>query len=159
MTAVANKACRMTHFPENPRHFFRDDGRCPTWEEYFLGGSTGERVQWCSNAIEEGINEWLSSPADKKIPVYSGEVVRFQFARVCEHWTSERNGRGKPRLLIVKIHGVDGRKDDYVVCESDGFWWWCDIPARYGSFTRPDPFCQLTYNHLAISGAPVKAFN
>lgn len=95
-----------------------------------MGVSKGERTQWFSNAIQEGLNEWCSSPAEKKIPVYSGEVVRFQFAKVCEHWTSERHGLGKPRLLMVQIHGVDGRKDDLVPCESDGFWWWCDIPAR-----------------------------
>lgn len=129
-TTVADEACRMTHFPEDSRHFFRDDGRTPSWEEYIVGVSRGERTQWFSNAIEEGLNEWCSSPAEKKIPVYSGEVVRFQFAKVCEHWTSERNGLGKPRLLMVQIHGVDGRKDDLVPCESDGFWWWCDIPAR-----------------------------
>lgn len=128
---VIDKICRMRHFPENPRHFFRDDGRTPTWEEYYLGGSTGERTQWFGNAREEGLDEWLSSPADKKIPVYSGEVVRFQFAKVCEHWTSEMHGRGKPRLLMIKIHGVDGRKDDLVPCDSDGFWSWCDIPARF----------------------------
>ncbi|KAG8167553.1 hypothetical protein KVR01_003242 [Diaporthe batatas] len=127
---TSNEQFGMKHFPENPQHFFRDDGRTPTWEEYYLGGSTGERTQWFGNATEEGINEWLSSPADKKIPVYSGEVVRFQFAKVCEHWTSERHGQGKPRLLMIKIHGVDGRKDDLVPCDNDGFWWWCDIPAR-----------------------------
>ncbi|KAJ0115292.1 transglutaminase-like superfamily protein [Diaporthe amygdali] len=127
---ASNEMFGMSHFPENPRHFFRDDGRTPSWEEYFLGGATGERTQWFSNAIEEGLNEWCSSPTEKKIPVYSGEVVRFQFAKVCEHWTSERNGLGKPKLLMMQIHGVDGRKDDTVPCESDGFWWWCDIPAR-----------------------------
>lgn len=158
-TTVTDKVCRMTHFPEDPRHFFRDDGRTPTWEEYYLGGSTGERTQWYSNAIDEGLNEWCSSPADKKIPVYSGEVVRFQFAKVCEHWTSQRNGLGKPRLLMIKIHGVDGRKDDLVPCESDGFWWWCDIPARCVFSRRRDLCCQLTYNHLGILEAPGKRFN
>ncbi|KAL2277053.1 hypothetical protein FJTKL_00334 [Diaporthe vaccinii] len=127
---ASNEMFGMTHFPEDSRHFFRDDGRTPSWEEYIVGVSRGERTQWFSNAIEEGLNEWCSSPVEKKIPVYSGEVVRFQFAKVCEHWTSERNGLGKPRLLMVQIHGVDGRKDDLVPCESDGFWWWCDIPAR-----------------------------
>lgn len=130
LTNMADDVYRMTHFPEDSRYFFRDDGRTPSWEEYYVGVSRGERTQWYSNAIDEGLNEWCSSPTDKKIPVYSGEVVRFQFAKVCEHWTSERNGLGKPRLLMVQIHGVDGRKDDLVPCESDGFWWWCDIPAR-----------------------------
>lgn len=141
---MANEVCSMTHFPEDSRYFFRDDGRTPSWDEYYVGVSRGERTQWFSNAIEEGINEWSSSPVEKKIPVYSGEVVRFQFPKVCEHWTSERNGLGKARLLMVQIHGVDGRKDDLVPCESDGFWWWCDIPARCVFHTRRDVRCVLS---------------
>ena len=30
----------------------------------------------------------------------------------------------------MKIHGVDGRKEDLVPLETDGFWWWADIAAR-----------------------------
>lgn len=153
---MANEVCSMTHFPDDSRYFFRDDGRTPSWDEYYVGVSRGERTQWFSNAIEEGINEWSSSPVEKKIPVYSGEVVRFQFPKVCEHWTSERNGLGKPRLLMVQIHGVDGRKDDLVPCESDGFWWWCDIPARCVFHTRRDMCCQLMFDHVGIWGAPGK---
>jgi hypothetical protein len=121
----------MSHFPEDSRYFFREDGRIPTWEEYVLGPTRGERAGWCSNAIDEGICEWNSSPAEKKIPVYSEEVVRFQFAKLCEHWTSERNGKGKPKLLAMLIHGVAGKENEYVPLECDGFWWWCDIPSRY----------------------------
>lgn len=127
----SNEIFGMKHFPEDSRYFFREDGRIPTWEEYVLGPTRGERAGWCGNVAEEGISEWNSSPSEKKIPVYSGEVVRFQFAKLCEHWTAERNGKGKPKLLVILIHGVDGRKDDYVPLDCDGFWWWCDIPARY----------------------------
>ncbi|KAG6366359.1 hypothetical protein INS49_000536 [Diaporthe citri] len=96
----------MTHFPEDSRHFFRDDGRTPSWEEYFVGVSRGERTQWFSNAIDEGLNEWCSSPAEKKIPVYSGEVVRFQFAKV---WTSGAPDK-KIQLIALKTLGEqDGR--------------------------------------------------
>ncbi|KUI54905.1 Kyphoscoliosis peptidase [Cytospora mali] len=137
----SNEMFGMRHFPEDRRYFFREDGRMPTWEEYVLGPARGERAGWCSNAIEEGISEWNSSPAEKKIPVYSGEVVRFQFAKLCEHWTAERNGTGKPKLLMMAIHGVDGRKKDYVPLDSDGFWSWCDIPAR--DLGRPGDTVQL----------------
>ncbi len=41
-----------------------------------------------------------------------------------------KNGTGLPRLLMMKISGLDGRKDDFVPLESDGFWWYIDIPAR-----------------------------
>lgn len=127
---MSNELFGWRHFPENSRYFFRDDRRTPTWEEYVMGPTGGERPQWYGNTLEEGISEWTSSPPQKKIPVHSGENVRFQFSKLCEHWTAERNGRGKPRLLMMNIHGVDGRKDDQVPVDHDGFWWWCDIQAR-----------------------------
>lgn len=127
---MSNELFGWRHFPQDSRYFSRDDGRTPSWEEYVLGPTGGERARWYGNTLEEGISEWNSSPAQKNIQVYSGEVVRFQFAKLCEHWTAERNGTGKPRLLMMNIHGVDGRKDDQVPLDSDGFWWWCDIPAR-----------------------------
>lgn len=127
----SNEMFGMSHFPEDSRYFFREDGRIPTWEEYVLGPTRGERAGWSSNAIDEGICEWNSSPAEKHIPVYSGEMVRFQFAKLCEHWTSERNGKGKPKPLVMLIHGTRGKDNDYVPLECDGYWWWCDIPARY----------------------------
>lgn len=130
---MSNELFGWRHFPQDSRYFFRDDGRSPSWEEYVMGPTGGERAQWYGNTVEEGISEWNSSPAQKRIAVYSGENVRFQFAKLCEHWTAERNGRGKPRLLMMNIHGVDGRKDDQVPLDSDGFWWWCDIPARFVS--------------------------
>lgn len=128
---MSNELFGWSHFPQESRYFFRDDGRIPSWEEYVMGPTGGERPQWFGNTVEEGISEWNSSPRQKAIPVYSGDTVRFQFAKLCEHWTAERNGRGKPRLLMMNIHGVDGRKDDQVPLDSDGFWWWCDISARF----------------------------
>lgn len=128
---MSNELFGWRHFPENSRYFFRADGRVPSWEEYVMGPTGGERPQWYGNTLEEGIDEWNSQPGQKKIPVYSGETVRFLFAKICEHWTAERNGRGRPRLLMMNIHGVDGRKDDTVPLDTDGYWWWCDIPARY----------------------------
>lgn len=128
---MSNEFFGWKHFPEDRRHFFRDDGRVPSWEEYVMGPTGGERPQWYGNTLEEGISEWKSEPAQKKIPAYSGENVRFLFGKICEHWTAEKNGRGAPRLLMMNIHGVDGRKDDQVPLDTDGYWWWCDIQARY----------------------------
>lgn len=139
---MSNELFGWSHFPQESRYFFRDDRRIPSWEEYVMGPTGGERPQWYGNTIEEGISEWNSSPSQKKIPVYSGETVRFQFAKLCEHWTAERNGRGKPRLLMMNIHGVDGRKKDQVPLDSDGFWWWCDIPARFVPLPSL-PICRL----------------
>ena len=120
----------LKHFPEDGRHQFRSDGRVMSWEEYIVGPVRGEPAQWYGAATEEGLSEFTFSPREIQIPVYSGEVVRFQFSKICEHWSSERNGKGRQMLFMVKIHGVDGRKDDLVPLDSDGFWWWADIPAR-----------------------------
>jgi hypothetical protein len=57
-------------------------------------------------------------------------VVRFQFAKVCEHWRPEVNGRGKQMLFGLKIGGLDGRKDDIIPLETDGFWHYIDVDAR-----------------------------
>ncbi|KAF3767729.1 hypothetical protein M406DRAFT_97996 [Cryphonectria parasitica EP155] len=127
---MSNEIFGWRHFPEDSRYSYRDDRRALSWEEYIMGPTGGERPRWFGSTVEEGISEWNASPPHKEIPVYSGEMVRFQFAKLCEHWTAERNGRGKPRLLMMNIHGVDGRKKDQVPLDSDGFWWWCDIPAR-----------------------------
>ncbi|PSS02086.1 hypothetical protein BD289DRAFT_478992 [Coniella lustricola] len=127
---MSNEHFGWRHFPEDSRYFYRDDHRVLSWEEYVMGPTRGERAMWYGNTLEEGISEWNSSPPQKRIQVHSGETVRFQFAKLCEHWTAERNGRGKPRLLMMNIHGVNGSKDDQVPLDTDGFWWWCDIPAR-----------------------------
>jgi len=69
-------------------------------------------------------------PANKHIQVNSGQVVRFQFSKICPHWKSETNGKGKPPLFVLNIHGLDGRKDDMVPIETDGYWHWLDVNAR-----------------------------
>lgn len=131
MFYMANDTFGLKHFPSDTRHFYRSDGSIPAWEEYIVGPLRGaEQATWYSNATQEGLNEFTFSPRAKHIPVRSGEVVRFQFSKVCEHWDGERNGKGKAYLLMMKIHGLDGRKDDLVPLDHDSFWWWVDIPAR-----------------------------
>ncbi|KAI0193805.1 hypothetical protein F4808DRAFT_441861 [Astrocystis sublimbata] len=132
MFTVTNEQFGLSHYPGNDRHFYREDGRILSWEEYIVGPNPGtEKPDWCGGPSAEGISDLAGySPAAKHIPVYSGENVRFQFAKVCEHWTWERNGKGPPYLLLLKIHGADGRKEDLVPLETDGYWWWVDVPAR-----------------------------
>ncbi|KAI1248482.1 hypothetical protein MGN70_009681 [Eutypa lata] len=130
MFHLSNDLFGLKHFPEKSQYFYRSDGRIPTWEEYMIGPIGTEKAQWYGTASEEGLSEFSFSPAGKNIPVYSGEVVRFQFSKVCEHWDPERHGKGKSYLLLMKIYGTDGRKEDLVPLETDGHWWWTDIPAR-----------------------------
>ncbi|KAB5571945.1 hypothetical protein GE09DRAFT_1216548 [Coniochaeta sp. 2T2.1] len=135
MFTLSNELFGMKHFPENPKHFYRADGSIPTWEEYIIGPLQSEPAQWYNTGTEEGLNEFTFSPREKHISVRSGEVVRFQFGKRCPHWDGEKHGKGKPYLLMIKITGPDGRgvrgqKDDLVPLDTDGFWWWVDIPAR-----------------------------
>ncbi|KAI1634973.1 hypothetical protein F4809DRAFT_615910 [Biscogniauxia mediterranea] len=131
MFYLSNERFGLKHFPSDERYFFRTDGRVPTWEEYVIGPVPGERANWNGSGAEEGISEFTFSPARKHIPVYGGdEVVRFQFSKVCEHWVPEKHGKGKSYLLLIKIQGRDGRKEDLVPLDSDGFWWWTDVAAR-----------------------------
>ncbi|KAI0974608.1 hypothetical protein F4678DRAFT_423316 [Xylaria arbuscula] len=132
MFILSNEQFGLSHFPGNERHFYREDGRILSWEEYIVGPVPGtEKPDWCGGSADEGISSEVGySPAAKHIPVYSGKSVRFQFAKVCEHWTHELNGKGPPYLLLLKIHGVDGRKDDLVPLDTNGYWWWVDVPAR-----------------------------
>ncbi|KAI8165206.1 Kyphoscoliosis peptidase [Colletotrichum sp. SAR 10_70] len=119
----------LSHYPSDNRHFFRPDGRVPSWEEYYIGPVHGDTPVVYNNCHEEGIWDKSIQPAELQIPVYSGKVVRFQFSKICEHWTSEKHGLGKPPLLLLSINGRDGRKQDMVPIETDGFWHWADVNA------------------------------
>ncbi|KAI1805899.1 hypothetical protein F4811DRAFT_193143 [Daldinia bambusicola] len=130
MFTLSNDLFGLSHYPSDDRYFFRNDGRVPSWEEYYIGPMNGEPAQVFGDMSEEGISKFNFSPMEKHIHVYSGEVVRFQFSKVCEHWDPMRHGKGKSYLLLMKIQGLDGRKEDLVPLETDGFWWWVDIPAR-----------------------------
>ena len=119
-----------SHFPKDPKYQYRNDGRTISWEEYFRGPIDGEPPLFYGNAKQEGISEDNTQPKEREVSVNSGEIVRFQFSKICEHWTSEKYGLGKPPLLLLSIHGVDGRKDDMVPMETDGYWHWVDVHAR-----------------------------
>jgi hypothetical protein len=126
----SNEEFGATHFPKDSRHFFRSDGRIPTWEEYFTGGMDGAPVHTFGDFESEGCRKQSLAPRERHIPVYSSEVVRFQMSRPCEHWTFEKNGEGAPRLFLMSIKGLDGRQETQIPMETDGFWWWVDVNAR-----------------------------
>lgn len=130
MFYLSNELFGQRHFPSDQRHFYRSDGRIPTWEEYMIGPTDGEAAQWYGIGTREGLNQFTFSPAEMHISVNSNKVIRFQFASVCEHWVPEKHGPGKSFLYILCIHGRDGRKDENIPLETNGSWWWIDVNAR-----------------------------
>ncbi|GAP87394.1 putative transglutaminase-like superfamily protein [Rosellinia necatrix] len=163
MFTLTNEQFGLSHFPSNDRHFYREDGRILSWEEYISGPVPGvERPQWCSGAFAEGLSSDVGySPAEKHVSVYSGEVVRFQFSKICQHWTHEKNGKGPPYLLLLNTHGVDGRNKSLVPLDTDGYWWWIDIPARdLGAPGMNVQLCALTVvNGQDARGVTKEEFN
>ncbi|AEO67066.1 uncharacterized protein THITE_2043857 [Thermothielavioides terrestris NRRL 8126] len=127
---MSNERFGLRHYPADDRHWYRRDGRAVSWEEYIVGPVGDEPAEWMGDATREGLDESNFAPAQKRLSVGSGGLMRFQFAKVCEHWTPERNGLGKQMLFGLKINGVDGRKDDILPLETDGFWYYVDVNAR-----------------------------
>jgi hypothetical protein len=129
---MSNEYFGSRHYPADDRHWYRADGRCPSWEEYMIGPLGGdEQAMWLGDATNEGLDPFKFAPAQKSIAVYGGQkVVGFRFAKICPHWDPERNGRGKQMLFALKIGGLDGRKDDLLPLEYDGFWYYIDVDAR-----------------------------
>ncbi|KAL3421152.1 transglutaminase-like superfamily protein [Phlyctema vagabunda] len=120
----------LKHFPQDDAYFFRSDRRALTWEEYMIGPVGGEPVQLYGCVEDHGLSATSFSPATKQIPVRSGETVRFQFSKMCEHWDDEQHGAGRPYCMILQIHGLDGRKDDFVALDANATCYWADVEAE-----------------------------
>ncbi|MCJ1401212.1 hypothetical protein MMC11_004424 [Xylographa trunciseda] len=126
----------LCHFPTNRNHFYRTDGRAQiSWEEYILGDQGGESARVFTNiAPQEGISSTKFLPKYLKLPVspaaHAGPTVRFQFEKICPHWDPLVQGKGKPYIYILSIHGIDGREDDFVPFETNGMFWWADVPPE-----------------------------
>ncbi|SPO05843.1 related to protein disulfide-isomerase precursor [Cephalotrichum gorgonifer] len=128
---ASNEVFGRRHYPRDEGHFFRKDQRVLSWEEYYRGDvPNDEPVVKYGKLEEEGFAGHSLAPAGLHIPVQSGDIIRFQVSKQCEHWSHERNGKGPPYLLLLSINGIDGRKDDRVPLETDGYWWWADVHAR-----------------------------
>ncbi|KAI5463152.1 hypothetical protein BGZ63DRAFT_412815 [Mariannaea sp. PMI_226] len=125
-----NEKFGWSHFPKESKYQFRSDGRAMRWEEYYIGEFVGETPTFYDKVKAEGISPESVEPKDKNISVHNGGVVRFQFSKICEHWTSEKFGEGKPPLLLLSINGVDGRKAEMVPMETNGYWHWLDVNVR-----------------------------
>lgn len=127
---MSNERFGTRHFPADDRHWYRRDGRAPSWEEYVVGPVADEPAEWMGDATREGLDESNFAPMQRRLRVHAGGAVRFQFAKVCEHWTPERNGKGKQMLFGLKIGGLDGRKEDIIPLDTDGFWYYVDVDSR-----------------------------
>ncbi|RFU29534.1 hypothetical protein B7463_g6800, partial [Scytalidium lignicola] len=132
MFTMPNDDFGLKHFPQDDAYFFRSDGSIPTWEDYIRGPTGTEPAQLFSCIPDHGLSETSFLPGAKHLPVTADPeaTIRFQFTKVCEHWDHVRNGKGKPYCFILKINGVDGRKEDFVPFEKNDFYWWCDVRAR-----------------------------
>ncbi|MCJ1479374.1 hypothetical protein MMC13_008059 [Lambiella insularis] len=126
----------LRHFPTNKSHFFRTDGRAQiSWEEYICGDQGGKTARVFSDiASLEGLSQKQFLPKYLKLPVspaaHAGPTVRFQFERICPHWDPLVHGPGKPYIYILCFHGVDGREKDYVPFDTNGKFWWADVPPE-----------------------------
>lgn len=131
---ASNEIFGLRHMPSDPRHFYREDGRALSWEEYVVGPSQGPMAPWNSGAADEGLSEQTLTPAEKYISAQSvdgnDDYVRFQVGSFCEHWKNEVHGKGKPRLVLLKINGPGGHKEEFMPLDNDGYWWWIDVPRR-----------------------------
>ncbi|KAF2746211.1 hypothetical protein M011DRAFT_495048 [Sporormia fimetaria CBS 119925] len=127
-----NQEFGFRHFPSDNRYFFRTDGRATfSWEEYWNDDRGGRLTVYGDATREHGLGERTFQPAAKRIKVHhdaqDAPVVRFQFATVCPHWDHERNGKGKPYLMVLRTGGKDGREGDWVPFQTDGRVWWLDV--------------------------------
>lgn len=127
---MSNEDFGLKHFPQDERYFFHADGSVPTWEEYMRGPTQEEPLTINGKAEDNGLSEKSFQPSQKYIRVDTRTRIRFQFSKVCEHWDHERNGKGKPYCVILKVGGRDGKKDDFIAFESNDMFWWVDVNAR-----------------------------
>ncbi|RGP65020.1 hypothetical protein FLONG3_9355 [Fusarium longipes] len=124
----ANEHFGLRHFPADARHQFRADGVPVTWEHYYTGGIDGEPIMICGTTSEEGISEASIEPKQRQISIDSGEIVRFQYSKICEHWSKEKCG-GKERLVLLSLPRGEGQRDEMIPLETNGFWYWLDVNA------------------------------
>ena len=141
---MSNDEFARKHYPTNPAHFFRDDGRPSiSWEEYMHNAPPKCRqsaglVTVFTSAEEEGIAEETVRPSNRDISVRSttSGPIRFEFGLHCPHWTLQRHSRiSAPYLFVLATHGVDGRKDELLPLtyvpgrypEGGGDTWFVDV--------------------------------
>lgn len=131
---MSNNEFGKKHFPKDPAHQFRTDGRVMSWDEYIRGGYEPkfEKLVVYSGCFEtHGLDRDSFVPAAKYIKVRGAapnQRIQFQFKKFCEHWDLV-NRTGRPYPLVLSINGRDGRKKDMVTvrCDPQYNHWWCDV--------------------------------
>lgn len=138
----SNEKFGLDHFPQDKTGFYLPGGRTMTWEEYIqINPKTWpypfEQPTIFDNATSDySIGKETVSPPNRRIPVASGETVRFSFGLFCPHWTLENHTKkGPPPVFMLAAGGVDGRNKHYVPLEyikgsNGGDMWYVDVPAR-----------------------------
>ncbi|GME32374.1 Transglutaminase-like protein [Neofusicoccum parvum] len=125
-----NNEFGLKHFPENPRYFFRTDGRASIpWEEYIMA-PPGANV--FGHAGEAGLSLTSFQPQQREIKIHdpspaAPHVVRFMFEKRCPHYDSEAIGEGKPYMFFLTTEGKDGRNKQFQPMDTDGRFYWKDV--------------------------------
>ncbi|CAI7569461.1 unnamed protein product [Penicillium bialowiezense] len=142
MFSIPNEEFGLKHFPENRRHFYREDGRPDlTWEEYVLTDPDRpngvESLKVYSDADKRTIGRQTFNPQGLHISISTPGSMRFQFGLLCPHWTLSRHSHiNNAGLFLLMIHGVDGRNDDRLPFthvagsgpSGGGEFWYVDVP-------------------------------
>ncbi|KAJ5120726.1 uncharacterized protein N7515_010114 [Penicillium bovifimosum] len=142
MFSISNEEFGLKHFPENKRHFFREDGRPDlTWEEYILTDPERpngvESLKVYSDADKRTIGRKTFYPQGLHISISTPGPIRFQFGLLCPHWTLARHSHMQAGLFLLMVHGVDGREDDRLPFThvpgsgpaGGGEFWYVDVPS------------------------------
>lgn len=140
MFTMDNETFGERHFPENPRHFFREDGRVPTWGDYVVEKMSADPVILYSNGPKQFIAKESMEPASQEIEVSRGdpnERIEFRLGRSCRHWTMDVGGEGlRPYPMMLKSVSPDGQKrgnadnEMFDVEFDEPLWFWADVPRR-----------------------------
>ncbi|KAL1857757.1 hypothetical protein Plec18170_002981 [Paecilomyces lecythidis] len=133
---MSNDEFGLRHYPANKEHFFRDDGRIMSWEEYIFGNGF-QQPHLYSDTGKNHIGEQSFLPAVKQISIYQPGPLRFQFSLVCPHWSiTQHSKQPGPLVFLLLIHGIDGRNEERLVFEhvrgsnpnGGGDLWYLDVP-------------------------------
>jgi hypothetical protein len=141
---MSNDEFGKRHYPENDRHFYRDDGRASiTWEEYIMY-SVGpeERTVFTPAKTEHGFDDKSFLPKANDIrkndPSAAGPTIRFQWTKICPHYDIAKH-HGEPYLFFMKVNGGEER-----VVKSDGFNYWVDVRRE----ELPGPGEEVTIQYM-----------
>ncbi|KAL9109808.1 MAG: hypothetical protein Q9227_005511 [Pyrenula ochraceoflavens] len=117
---MSNEEFSLKHFATNKDQLF---GATPhSWPEYIMinpdtyyTGGVEPPTLFSNAKADYGIGARTLRPSGKKIGIREQGPLRFGFALLCPHWSLDRHVRkGPPPLFILAVHGLDGRKDDFV---------------------------------------------